>query len=250
MPTSSPLRPKLLKGVFVKLGEAFLVPVPDVILFQYNPEMLTRTLEPWVPPGDQASDAQKAGSADTVQPQDPGETLSLALELDATDALEEPESHPVAVLSGVADRISAMEMLLYPQSSPGEGLLSSVATSLAGALGLGGGGGTPEVPRSEVPIILFIWGPGRMLPVRLTSFSVEEQAFLPNLSPLRAKVTVGMQVLGPAFFEQRRKAQGTLSSSEALAEKAYEESRRMKSRLASLNIANSVESALGMLPLF
>ncbi|MBZ4420172.1 hypothetical protein [Myxococcus sp. RHSTA-1-4] len=248
MPSSNPLRPKLLKGVFVKLGEAALVPVPEVILFQYNPELLSRTLEPWTPPGDQASDAQKAGSADTAQPQDPGETLSLSLELDATDALEEPDTHPVAVLSGVSDRVYALEMLLYPRPAPGEGLLSSAVASLAGALGVSTS--TPEVPRSEVPIILFIWGPGRMLPVRLTSFSVEEQAFLPNLSPLRAKVTVGMQVLGPAFFEQRRKALGTLSSSEALAEKAYEESRRMKARLASLNIANSVESALGMLPLF
>ena len=101
--------------------------MPNIIVFQYNPETLTRTLNPWKPSAGEGTGTD-SGVANTSQPFDPGETLTLTLELDATDALEEPESHPVAVVSGVADRIAALEMLLYPT---GDSLLGSVFGLLA-----------------------------------------------------------------------------------------------------------------------
>lgn len=83
----------------------------NIIAFQYNPETLTRKLTPW-----SASEWQgeRWGQENpSAQPFDPGETFTLTLELDATDALEDPDNHPVAVVSGVADRIAALEMLLF-----------------------------------------------------------------------------------------------------------------------------------------
>jgi hypothetical protein len=246
MPDGTSISPKLLRGALVRIGEPFVGPVPNVIVFQYNPDGLSRTLTPWQPPPDKASDAQNAGSADTAQPYDPGESFNLVLELDATDALEHPESHPVAVLAGVADRIAALEQLLYPEGGDGD-LIGGAISSLGGLFG--GGGATAVTPRSQVPIVLFAWGPGRIVPVRLTSFQVEEQAFLPTLYPLRAKVTVGLQILGPAFYAARRAAQkGTLSTAESIAEAAYKYTRGQKDLLARANVANSVESVLGMLP--
>ena len=246
MPDGTSLSPKLLRGALVQLSEPFIGPVPNIIVFQYNPENLSRTLSPWQPPPEKASDAQNAGSADTAQPYDPGESFSLALELDATDALEHPESHPVAVVSGVADRIAAMEQLLYPVGGDND-LIGGALASLGGVFG--GGDSTQVAARSQVPVVLFIWGPGRIVPVRLTSFQVEEQAFLPSLYPLRAKVTVGLQILGPAFYAARRAAQkGTLSTTESIAEAAYKYTRGQKDLLARANAANSVESILGMLP--
>lgn len=111
MPTGYSQSPKLLKGALVELSEPFLGPIPNVIVFQYNPETLTRELMPWAPPTE--AEGTEPPTSGTAQPFDPTETFSLALELDAADALEEPESHPVAVLAGVADRIAALEMLLY-----------------------------------------------------------------------------------------------------------------------------------------
>src|SRR2546425_9186005 len=247
-PMPDAISPKILKGALVQLAEGFIGPVPNIIVFQYNPESLSRTLTPYNPPTDQASDAQKAGSGDTSQPFDPGETFNLALELDATDALEQPDSHPVAVVSGVADRIAALESLLYPTGDKGS-LVTGAIASLAGALGTGGGAGA-AAPRPQVAIVLFVWGPGRIVPVRLTSFAVEEQAFSPTLYPVRAKVTLGMQLLGPTFFDQRRNASTakTLSVAESLAETAYKYTRAQKDLLARANLANSVESVLGMLP--
>lgn len=43
--------------------------------------------------------------------------------------------------------------------------------------------------------VLFVWGPGRIFPVRVKDFQVEEQAYSPLLYPIRARVTVGLEVL-------------------------------------------------------
>ena len=55
--------------------------------------------------------------------------------------------------------------------------------------------GTIELVAPEAPLTLFIWGIKRIVPVRLSSFSIAEEAYDVNLNPIRAKVTLGMQVL-------------------------------------------------------
>jgi hypothetical protein len=230
--------PKLLKGALVELSEPFLGPVPNIIVFQYNPETMIREMKPWSPGagsgGAGSGEQGQCSEESTAQPNDPCEKFTLTLELDATDALEEPESHPVAVISGVADRIAAIEMLLYPTSN---GLVSKLFGSLGGLL--------DAVPRSEVPIVLFVWGPGRILPVRLTGFRVEEQAYSPTLYPIRASISVGLLVL---TADSIRGVKKKLTATEQLAVTAYEFTKNQKELLARANLANSVESILGMLP--
>jgi hypothetical protein len=260
MSTGYSRSPKLLKGALIEFSERFIGPIPNVIVFQYNPESMTRTLEVWNQNGG-GSGAESTASNDTshtAQPFDPPESFTLALELDAADALEKPESHPVAFISGVADRIAAMEMLLYPQGdSLLGGLLGSITGSLSvgasvgggGGIGggisgaLGGAGGAQPVPRGTVPVVLFVWGPGRIVPVRLTSFSVEEQAYSPLLYPIRAKVNMGLKILTPRDFPACHR-----KLSEDLAITAFKFTRKQKEVLAAANMANSVESILGMLP--
>ena len=137
-----------------------------------------------------------------------------------------------------------MEMLLYPAADVG--LLASAVSSLAGALGIDSG--TAPIPeRRESPVILLVWGPGRVVPVKITAFSVEEQAFNVALYPIRAKVTVGLKVLTDDFFKPI--AQGAeLSPAEKLAQSAYRYTRKQKQVLAAANISNSIESAMAMLP--
>src|SRR5213592_3042982 len=92
--------PKLLKGALIQFSAPLFIPIPNIIIFQYNPETMSRTLTPWAPPSkeDLAKNDPKIDAA-LAQPYDPQETFNLALELDAADALEEPSSHPVAVIS-------------------------------------------------------------------------------------------------------------------------------------------------------
>ncbi len=227
--------PKLLKGALIQFSAPLLIPIPNIIIFQYNPENLSRTLTPWAPPGKE--DKKKDPKVDDAlaQPYDPDESFTLSLELDAADALEEPASHPVAVLTGVADRIAAMEMLLYP---PGESVLGGLLSDA-----LGGAGGAPPPPeRKTVPVVLFFWGPGRIVPVRLTSFSVDEQAFSPILYPLRAKVSIGLKIVDAAAFGDDD------SAVVKIAKACYTFTRAQKEALALANLANSVESIMGMLP--
>ena len=260
MSTGFSRSPRLVKGALVEFSERFLGPIPNVIIFQYNPESMTRTLEVWSQ-GEGSGGGASAGSetSHTAQPFDPPESFTLALELDAADALEKPESHPVAMVSGVADRIAAMEMLLYPQ---GESLAGGLMSAVSGALSVGSsgggldvgaaisgaisgalGGGAQPVPRGTVPVVLFVWGPGRIVPVRLTSFSVEEQAYSPLLYPIRAKVNIGLKILTPKDFPNCKK-----KFSEELAITAFKVTRKQKEVLAAANLANGIESIIGMLP--
>jgi len=242
--------PKLLKGALVEFSERFIGPVPNIIIFQYNPESLSRSLEVWQPPAQSDEDSGEERSApppSTAQPSNPPETFTLSLELDATDELETGD--PIAVATGVADRIAAMEMLLYPQEGSLLGdLLGSISGSIsvgAGGISAGGSAGAAEeaVPRGTVPIVLLVWGPGRIVPVRLTSFSVEEQAFSPILYPIRAKVSVGLKILTPEDLSGHPDG---LAKDIAIG--AFKLTRAQKQVLAAANLANSVQSILGMLP--
>lgn len=250
MSTGYSRSPKLLKGALIEFSERFIGPIPNIIVFQYNPETMTRTLEVWSQSGAGTAGGESGASNDTshtAQPFDPPESFTLALELDAADALENPSEQPVAFISGVANRIAAMEMLLYPQ---GDGLLGGLMGSISGSLGgasvggaLGGASGVQPVPRGTVPVVLFVWGPGRIIPVRLTSFSIEEQAYSPTLYPIRAKVSIGLKILTPKDFPTCHR-----KLSEDLAITAFNFTRKQKEVLAASNMANSVESILGMLP--
>jgi hypothetical protein len=247
-----PRAAKILKGALVQFSADLLLPIPNIILFQYNPESITRSLSPYdprassarTPAGETTPGADEAAQRSTPdnQPFDPTETFTLNLFLDATDALEVPELHPVAFVSGVADRLAALEMLLYPgKGSETAGLLGSAGASVGGAPA--GPGAAPE-PRRTVPTVLFVWGPGRIVPVRLTSFSVEEVQYNQILYPHRAKVAIGMRVVTSAEIA----AINPQKPEHELAKFAYDFTFTQKQVLALANVANTVESILGMLP--
>jgi len=241
MSTTSPLARKLLKGAFIRLDETGIGPVPQIIVFQYNPETLSRKFKPYEKPVDK--EGNKPDPAAQAAPYFPEEEMDVVVELDATDDLEDPLTHPVAMLAGVADRIAALEMLIYPAGETG--LLSSAVASLAGALGLGGSASVPE--RTEAPVVLLAWGPGMIVPVKITSFAVEEQAFNPALYPIRAKVTVGVKVLTEDYFASRAEGR-QLSPAEEMARSAFKYTLKQKKVLAAASIGSNVEEILSMLP--
>lgn len=243
MPNDNPRSPKLLKGALIEFSKRFLFSVPNVIVFQYNPESMTRKLDAWYAG---AGDNKQNGGDEPVnaQPHDPPETFDLALEFDAADELENPATKALAIVSGVSRRIAALEMLLYPEDEEG-GLLTSAVQSVSAAINNTVSFGARPVPRGKVPDLLFCWGPGRIVPVRLTSFSVEEQAYSPQLSPLRAKVTVGLKILQP------RNLPCSKEQSSELLKTSYNIYIKTKKNLAAANMASqsadAVESIIGMI---
>jgi hypothetical protein len=237
MATTSPLAPKILKGAFIRLDETGIGAVPQIIVFQYNPESLSRKFKPYEKPADKENKIPDAAARAT--PFDPEEEMDVVISFDAIDDLEEPERHPQAVVIGVADRIAALEMLMYPSKETT--LLSSAIKGLAGALGAGG----KDVPENfEVPIVLLAWGPGRVLPVKITSITVEEQAFNSVLYPIRAKVIVGVKVFTEDYFALL----SDITPTEAIARSAYRYTMKQKKILAAANVANNLDSLLSTLP--
>ena len=165
--------PRILKGALV--GIDILNPVPKVIAFQYNPDSLTRTLKARASGGDGArAEAMRLSGA-------PEENITLEVEIDATDSLEHGDA--AAVDMGIYPQLSALEMLLYPSSSE---VVASNTLMAAGIIEM-----IPQV----APFTLFVWGAKRVLPVKITSFSITEEAYDVNLNPIRAKVSLGLRVL-------------------------------------------------------
>lgn len=168
-----PGSPRTLKGAIV--GVDVGNPVASVIVFQYNPETMTRTLT--------AQTASSEGAIFETQRLKgaPEETIKLDVEIDAADKLNEGDD--IAGTLGIYPQLSALEMLIYPKSA-----LVIANTVLLGL-------GTIEVVPPMGPLTLFIWGPQRVLPVRLTDFSITEEAYDVNLNPIRARVSLSLRVL-------------------------------------------------------
>ncbi|MFE4748962.1 hypothetical protein ACFRIB_01505 [Streptomyces mirabilis] len=175
--TTAPLSPRPTRAGLVLLDPG-AGRVLRIIVLQYNPDTLTRTLQPQgmgEEPGDRLEALRLKGP--------PHETLRVEAELDATDQLEFPKRNPVVAQYGLFPALAALEGLVYPGSGQllGEDLLARF--------------GTIEVAPVEVPLSLFVWSRNRILPVRVTEFSVTEEAFDTSLNPVRAKVTLGLRVL-------------------------------------------------------
>ena len=222
--------PKFEKGAFVQLLKDLVTVVPNVIPFQYNPEKLSHTLTPWNP--FEVDQTQRGAQAPTVQPFDPKESFNLTLDIDATNDLE--DNNFVANQVGIADRLAALKKLTLPS----QGLIGDV---VAGARALVGKA-SAQAFRPTVPVVLFVWGPGRILPVRITSFSVEETLFSPSLHPIQATVTLGLEVLTPDVF----KCQSDLAATIAIA--AYNFTKLQDDALAVAHIANNRDAIRGLLP--
>lgn len=175
--TTFPNSPRLLKGGIV-LIDPTTAAVQRVIALQYNPDTLTRTLQVQgvgQDGGDRSEALRLKGP--------PVETIKIDTEIDAADQLEQADQNSATVQFGIQPQLAALETIIYPRSSD---LLANNRLAQAGTL---------EIAPMEAPLTLFVWSKTRILPVRLTEFSVTEEAFDPALNPIRAKVSLGMRVL-------------------------------------------------------
>lgn len=181
--SSFPGSPRLIKGGLVLL-DADTGAVQRVIALQYNPDTLSRTLQL------QGAGAEGGDRLESLRLKGPPvETIKLEAEIDATDQLEFPRNHPNTVAAGIAPQLAVLETILYP---PTDQLQVNNQLAQSGAL---------EIIPVTAPLVLFVWSKNRVIPVRLTEFTIMEEAFDPALNPIRAKVSVGLRVLSINDFE-------------------------------------------------
>jgi hypothetical protein len=198
-----PNQPKILRGAFVEFGLSL---PPLLVVFQFNPLQLSRnraltfagpgtsppattSRTPGAPPRtlrqihagvSNLLDLQKKQVV-TVQEQ----TIAFDIRLDATDGLDHGDT--VTEQFGITPQLSTLELMVYPKDE-----------SLLGA-GLGALLGKPKgfsfTRGKNPPLILFIFGRKRVLPVNINSMNITETEFSNDLNPIRATVAVNLTVI-------------------------------------------------------
>lgn len=222
--------PYLLRGALIEYGTDLIGPIPNVVIFQFNPEKLSRTLHvPERPTGPTQRENTQAGTPTT-------ESISFTAHFSAADALN--DNNPLARSFGVGPQLAALEKMVNP-SSEISGLVGKALDAIGSALGLGGGNdsSTMPVPRQKYPKIIFIWGLTRVLPVNLGSLRISEVEYDHLLNPIRAEVELELSV-------------NTVDecSDDWLAKGALEYSTLAKEAQAIANLANTAEQVVELIP--
>ena len=214
----------LMRGALIEYGSDFMGRIPNVVIFQFNPETLSRTVQ--IP-----SRPASATARETTQAGEPSvEKITLKASFNAADELG--ENKVLARLFGVGTRLAALEKMVYPSND----LLAAIGA----AMGLGGGGGEPgrrAIPRQKMPRILFIWGPYKILPVVLESMSITEQQYDFLLNPVQAEVSITMAVNAVDKCSDDGVGKGALTYSNMA-----------KDAQAMANLANTAEQIVELIP--
>lgn len=199
-----------VKGMLIEY--ALSIP-PLVLVFDFNPQSLTRTrtltLRTGSAPGIRGgydfalpTETARVAQGVTVQP----ESFSLDILLDATDRMSDP-NHPdysVACECGIEPELDTLRTMVEPKAQGPGGFQTLASLDL---------GGQRAFQRSEsASVLLLVWGT-HILPVFLTSIRVTEEAHLPSLVPYRARANLTMQVIeGNNPFYQAEKVRQVIGA--------------------------------------
>lgn len=216
----------LLRGALIEYASDFFGPLPNLVIFQFNPDTLSRNISiPERPTGATSRETSQAGNI-------PVERITLTAHFSAADKLN--TGNIIAQELGIGPQLAALEKMVYPSNLIGE-LLGEALDKIGDALGLEGDDDIPKqpIPREKYPRILFIWGKTRVLPVLLESMSITEQQYDSSLNPIQAEVALGLAV---ASNPDDKVGKGALKYSN-LAKEAQ----------AIVNLANTVELAIDLI---
>jgi hypothetical protein len=217
----------LLRGALIEYASDFFGPLPNLVIFQFNPDTLSRNISiPERPTGATSRETSQAGNI-------PVERITLTAHFSAADQLN--TGNIIAQELGIGPQLAALEKMVYPSNLIGE-LLGEALDKIGDALGLEGNDDIAKqpIPREKYPRILFIWGKTRVLPVLLESMSITEQQYDSSLNPIQAEVSLGLAV---ASNPDDKVGKGALKYSN-LAKEAQ----------AIVNLANTVELAIDLIP--
>lgn len=221
----------LLRGALIEYGTDLIGPIPNVVIFQFNPETLSRSLQiPQRPTGATQRETSQAGEKTF-------EEISFKAHFSAANMLDEDKA--LAKMFGIGPQLCALEKMVLP-SFKIAGLIGEAIDAAGDVLGLNGDDDAPAqpIPREKYPRILFIWGLTRVLPVTINSMTIAEQEYDASLNPLRAEVDLQLSVIA---IDQ--------CSDDVLAKGALEYTTLAKEAQAIANLANTAEQIVDLIPL-
>lgn len=237
-----------LKGALIQLMPTFLIPLPNLIIFQFNPETMRHSYSQPLPRA-QGPSGKRAQSDPQAVSSAPTESYSFTLHLDANEMITSGSAtqNGLAIATGVSARLAALEMLQYPLPPTGSGVAGGLTGTVSAAAGAAlsfsaGAKKTPtKVPASQVAAALFIWGPERVVPVRLTKLEVSETLYDFILNPVHATADVTLEALTPLEIKGI-----TPKAVKVIASAAYWYTQGERQLLA---VADTAESVIGLLPI-
>jgi hypothetical protein len=223
--------PYLLKGALIEYGTDLIGPIPNVVIFQFNPESLSRTMK--IPPRPTGT----AGRESTQAGEKPLESISFKAQFSAADELNENKA--LARMFGVGPRLCALEKMVNP-SSKIAGLIGAAIDAIGDAISGGSASNPPTqaIPREKYPKIIFIWGLTRVQPVVIDSMHITELEYDFLLNPIRAEVDIELTVNAV-----------DACSDDVLAKGALEYTTIAKEAQAIANLANTAEQIVELIPL-
>jgi hypothetical protein len=227
----------LLRGALIEYSGDFLGPIPNLVVFQFNPEQIARTINIPQPRSQTPHEgARPREPASTGVP--PTESFTITAHFSAADDLGAGGAvSAIPRVFGIGPQLAALEKMVYP-AGPLTGLLGAALDAIGSALG---GGGAPDpsqpVPREAVPRILFIWGLTRVVPVKIKSLTMTEQKYDFLLNPVQAEVQIGLEINNLATTSTDTIGKGALTYSQV-----------MKDAQSILNLAKAVELAVDIIP--
>jgi hypothetical protein len=228
-----------LRGILAEYGTDVLGPLPNIVVFQFNPEQMARTIN--LPTQERSVDPERASrrreTGQLAAP--PLETFDITAHFSAADDLGKGGAVSVIPrLFGVGPQLAALEKMAYPKAGLFSGLIGAAIDAVGDALGIGGDDQGPArpVPRQPAPRILFIWGPSRVVPVQIRSLVITEQKYDPLLNPVQAEVKIGLAI------------PNSVPASDKVGQGAMAYTAAVKDAQAILNLAKAVELAIDVIP--
>jgi hypothetical protein len=217
--------PFLIKGALIEYGSDFLGPLKNVVIFQFNPETLSRDIQ--IPSRPSCSRKEKNQSCDT-----PVEKITLKAHFSAADQLNSGDE--MAIQFGIGPRLSALEKMVYPPSSE---MLRTAIDAVANAIG-NTDNIAPErsIPRNQYPRILFIWGMARVLPVLIESMNITEQQYDTRLNPILAEVSLNLAVMSEG------------EPGDVIASGAIKYTNLMKDAQSIANLSSTAKQSIDLIP--
>lgn len=218
----------MLRGALIEYGTDLIGPIPNVVIFQFNPESLSRALQvPPRPTGATQRETTQAGEKTF-------EKITFKAHFSAANMLDEDKL--LARMFGIGPQLAALEKMVLP-SAKLAGLIGAAIDKIASAAAPPAPPAQP-IPREKYPRILFIWGPTRVLPVTIDSMTIAEQEYDFLLNPVRAEVDITLSVIA---IDQ--------CSDDVLAKGALEYSTIAKEAMAIANLANTAEQVFELIPI-
>jgi hypothetical protein len=227
----------LARGALIEYGTDLIGPIPNVVIFQFNPESLSRSLQiPPRPTGATQRETTQAGEKTF-------EKISFKAYFSAANMLDEDKA--LAKQFGIGPQLCALEKMVQP-SAKIAGLIGKALDKAGDVLGLGGGkdASAQPIPREKYPRILFIWGLKRVLPVTIDSMTIAEQEYDASLNPLRAEVDLQLSTITIDQFSDDMLGKGALEYTTIVKEA------QAIANLANLpNIAGTAGQIIDLIPL-